>query len=183
MKSPFPGHRCLIARLSLSATFCVAVCQAQTTTPTVDASAVTLAKRLQQQGVSLGLEAIPGGNFPKDLRITTAGAEHPPGQHPPADKVRAAATAYQEALRADPTNPALHGDLARLLAELGQAEAAQKELEYALEINPKLAAAHNQLGIHYLLKGENSRAEQEFQSAIAAEPRFAEAKNNLGCLY
>jgi Flp pilus assembly protein TadD len=109
--------------------------------------------------------------------------DDPSRQHTPADTIRAAATAYQEALKVDPNNPELHEDLARLLAELGQAEEAQKELERALEISPGFAAAHNHLGIHYLLKGEKSRAEQEFKAAIATEPRFAEAKNNLGCLY
>jgi len=183
MKSPSLSHRYLSAQLCLSAAFCAAVCQAQTATPKAQSSAFELAKRLQQQSVSLELEGVPRDNVFKDLRITAAGVDDPSGQHAPAETVRAAATAYEEALKADPNNPELHADLARLLAELGQAEAAQKELERALEINPKFAAAHNHLGIHYLLKGEKARAEQEFKAAIETEPRFAEAKNNLGCLY
>src|SRR5215831_8479328 len=53
MKSPFLNHRYWSTQLCLSAAFCVAVCQAQTATPGVEASAVELAKRLEQQGVSL----------------------------------------------------------------------------------------------------------------------------------
>jgi len=96
---------------------------------------------------------------------------------------RAAASAYREALRADPNNPQLHYNLSLALDKLGDQSAERSELEKTIQLNPYLAVAHNQLGILAMQRGQMADAEASFKKAIASDPQYAEAQNNLGVLY
>jgi tetratricopeptide (TPR) repeat protein len=100
-----------------------------------------------------------------------------------AGNARGAASAYRDALRADPNNPQLHYNLSLALEKLGDEAAERAELEKAIQLNPELAVAHNQLGVLAIQRGRITEAEAEFKKAIASDPQYAEAQNNLGVLY
>src|SRR5229473_2002768 len=146
------------------------------------ASALEMAKKMQQEAATAELQVTLGGNL-KDFSIATGGSGGQASRPAQQSQVSAAVAAYREALKIDPDNAELHFDLSLALAKLGDAPSAQEELGAAIRLDRNLAKARNQLGIWHMVNNEKAKAEDEFKSAISADSQFVEAKNNLGVLY
>ena len=182
MNSSSLSARSFGSRLALLMMFSGASCLAQGSVTGLDAaSALELAKKMQQEAATAELQATLDGNL-KEFSITTGEVGSQASGLAEQSRVRAAAAIYREALKTDPTNAELHFDLSLALEKLGEAPVAQEELESAVRLDPNLAKARNHLGIWCMVKGETSKAENEFKAAILADPHFVEAKNNLGVL-
>ena len=86
---------------------------------------------------------------------------------------------YQKALdlseRAD-----VHSDLADLLRQSGQGDAAVAHYRAALALDPNIVEAHNGLGILAKKALRFDEAVAHYQDAVACDPNFAPAHNNLG---
>jgi Tfp pilus assembly protein PilF len=99
-----------------------------------------------------------------------------------AGEMAAAATAYRAALAIDPTQAALHGNLALALDEAGDAATAEHHYRQALTLEPEQA----QLWINYgvlLLQGKRlDEAEAALRQALALAPHDTSALSNLGVL-
>jgi tetratricopeptide (TPR) repeat protein len=71
--------------------------------------------------------------------------------------------------------------LADMLSESGQTEAALAEYNKAIELRPNHAVAHNNLGYNgYYRQQQYDKAIAEYQKAIKLRPDFGLAYNNLG---
>src|SRR6266404_4658824 len=141
-----------------------------------------LAKKLQQEAATAELQVTLAGDL-KDFSVATGGIGSQTTLGTQQNQVRAAVAAFRESLKNDPGNAELHFDLSLALSKLGDATAAQEELETAVRLDRHLAKARNQLGIWHLLNKENAKAEGAFKSAITSDAQFVEAKNNLGVFY
>jgi len=84
--------------------------------------------------------------------------------------------------RENPNDPATHTNLARVLEEAGERQAALEELRRAAELQPRSAQAW--LGLAEKLKqaGDLTGAEQQYRRAIAIQPDFAAAYDGLATL-
>jgi tetratricopeptide (TPR) repeat protein len=165
--------------LVLSATPCFLQVRAATQDP---ASAMEMAKKMQQEAASAELQVTLGGNL-KDFSITTGESGSPASQLVRQSQVSAAIEVYREMLKTDSGNAELHFDLSLALAKLHDSRGSQEELETAIRLNANLAKARNRLGLLHMLNGEKAKAEDEFKAAISADSQFVEARNNLGVLF
>ncbi len=94
-----------------------------------------------------------------------------------------ALTAYQDAIRLDPTYPNAHNYLGVLLADMGDHDRAAAEYEAALRLRPRFAEAHNNLGLARIAQGRLDDAVAEFGEGLRLDPSFAPARNNLAIAY
>lgn len=76
----------------------------------------------------------------------------------------------------------LHNNLAILLLERNEADAAAKALEHALDIAPGFAEAWNNLGNARLRLHDQAGAEAAYRQALLIRPDFGMAHGNLGNL-
>src|SRR6266481_9569924 len=146
------------------------------------ASALELAKQMQQEGASAEIQVTLAGNL-KDFSVASGEVSSDATRRAQQSQVGAAAAAFREALKSGSDNAELHFDLSLALARLGDSGAAQVELEVAIRSDPSMAKAYNQLGIWHIRNNETVKAEDAFKAAILANSQFVEAKNNLGVLY
>lgn len=103
-------------------------------------------------------------------------------QYLAAGNMAAAATAYRAALAIDPTQAALHGNLALALDEAGDAQAADHHYRQALALEPEQAQLWINHGV-LLLQGKRlAEAEAALRQALALAPQDASALSNLGVL-
>ncbi len=86
---------------------------------------------------------------------------------------------YRAALEIDPDFADAHNNLAALLLQRGEAEAAITHLEHTLRLRPESADAHNNLGVLLLQRGEAGAAAGHFSRALALDPNHANARANL----
>src|ERR1700682_5987681 len=183
MRSRSLTARLLSSVLATRIVFSGMLCFAQTHGPAPDtASALELAKMIQQETATAELQVMLGGN-PKDFSISNSTSSSSLNWGAQQNRVQTAAATFREALKTDPNNAELHFDLSLALAKLGEAQTAHQELESATRLDPSLSRARNHFGIWLMLNGEGAKAESEFRAAISADPQFVEAKNNLGVLY
>ncbi|EYC51592.1 hypothetical protein AZ34_11235 [Hylemonella gracilis str. Niagara R] len=93
-----------------------------------------------------------------------------------------AALAYRTALAIDPTQAALHGNLALALDEAGDVQAADHHYRQALALEPDQAQLWINHGV-LLLQGKRLReAEAALRQALALAPNDTSALSNLGVL-
>ena len=94
-----------------------------------------------------------------------------------------ALSAYEEALRINPSYPPAHNYLGLVLSAMGRHEEAVVQFEDALRLLPRFAEASNNLGLTRVDQGQLDRAQEAFTAALNANPSFAQARNNLAITY
>ena len=87
---------------------------------------------------------------------------------------------YREAIRLNPDDPYVHGNLGIVLSEQGKLDEAIKEYREAIRLNPDDPIDHNNLGEVLLNKGQLDEAIKEYREAIRLKPDQAEFHSNLG---
>ena len=90
-----------------------------------------------------------------------------------------AAQAWQKAVQADPSNPALHTALGVALAQAGRPLDAVAPLRRAVALPPGSAQSLNNLGYALWLAGQPAEAMQVLKAALAIEPAHRAALANL----
>ena len=90
----------------------------------------------------------------------------------------AAAAGFRAVLAQDPTSPAAHRGLGRILLHRSPASAAA-EFRAVLAAAPHDAAAWNDLGIARDLQGQHALAQAAYRAALAAQPGLRAAQVNL----
>src|SRR5438552_3031064 len=169
MNSSSLSARSFGSRLALLMMFSGASCLAQGSVTGLDAaSALELAKKMQQEAATAEPQATLGGNL-KEFSITTGQVGSQASGLAEQSRVRAAAAIYREALKTDPTNAELHFDLSLALEKLGEAPVAQEELESAVRLHPNWAKL-----------GRGEEAVGILQKVTRLQPNSAPAHLNLG---
>jgi Flp pilus assembly protein TadD/thiol-disulfide isomerase/thioredoxin len=116
-----------------------------------------------------------GDLLPDDLRIRKELAKklHAAGRG------EEAVAEMKEAIRINPSDLGLKGDLAELYRQLGNFAAARPILEGLVQSNPKNAVAHYYLAGALLELGEPAAAIDHYKQSLSHAPRMLEAANNL----
>ena len=83
-------------------------------------------------------------------------------------------------LAVDPSNAALHDDVAVLYLELGQAEKAQRHFEATARLRPASAIAQYNVGTALEASRRYGEAAKRYRAALALDPKYARAHVNLG---
>lgn len=86
-----------------------------------------------------------------------------------------AATAFREALAVAPNDALLHNNLAFVLFQGGQADAAIASFGRAIELDPDLLPAHSGLAFARLNKGDQAGAIEAFRAVVRLDPRSVQA--------
>jgi protein O-GlcNAc transferase len=94
--------------------------------------------------------------------------------------VEDAKTLYQEALRADPANPAAYGNLAIIAVQQGDFGRAEGLFRREISLRPDSAAAYNHLGSVLQQQGKWTEAAAAHRRAIALKANYAQAHLALG---
>ena len=81
-------------------------------------------------------------------------------------------TAFQEAIKLDPSFAEPHAGLGFLYVARGQLEDAARELRAAKELDFRLVPAREELGLVLLLLGKNEEAMWEFREVLRVDPRL-----------
>lgn len=134
-----------------------------------------------QENATAELRVTLAGNM-RDFRVATVGFDNQANRSEQESLARDA-TAYREALKANPNNADLHFKLALVSVRLGHKRVAQDELETVVRLQQSFAKAHNELGLLYMSNGDRINAGNQFLAAISGDSTYAEAKNNLGVFY
>ena len=92
----------------------------------------------------------------------------------------AAAQLIEQAIAANPNNPAYHVNLGSVRQDQGRVEAAIGHYRQALVLQPDYPEAHNNLGNALLARGENEAAIESYLNALRYRGDYAQAHNNLG---
>jgi tetratricopeptide (TPR) repeat protein len=89
---------------------------------------------------------------------------------------------YQARVRRDPTDHVSRTGLAARYLEVGDIEAALRELRESIRLSPTFADAHFNLAGALHARGAIKEAIAAYRRAIELDPSYAEAHNNLGVL-
>jgi len=95
----------------------------------------------------------------------------------------AAAQLIEQAIAANPNNPAYHVNLGSVRQDQGRVEAAIGHYRQALVLQPDYPEAHNNLGNALLARGENEAAIESYLNALRYRGDYAQAHNNLGSAF
>ena len=87
---------------------------------------------------------------------------------------------YREAIRHDPTDPALYRELARLYSRRGETDKAIQLYRQAIARDAEFAAAHNNLGNLLLQQNRPEEAARAYRAALRADSTYAFAHNGIG---
>ena len=101
------------------------------------------------------------------------------GFHKPKDAIGA----YHDALAINPNDSRVHYTLANALAEAGQLDDAQAQLEEASRLDHKNPALLQSLGDFCLRRGKLDQAQQAFLKALTIDPQFVAARMGQGDLF
>jgi tetratricopeptide (TPR) repeat protein len=83
-------------------------------------------------------------------------------------------------LAVDPSNAALHDDVAVLYLELGQPEPARRHFEATARLRPASAVAQYNVGTALEASQRYDEAAERYRAALALDPQYARAHVNLG---
>ncbi len=97
-------------------------------------------------------------------------------------KLADAATAYQDALRADPKNPSAFAGLAWTRLQQGSLDEAEATLNKSLTIDANNATAHYMLGVTYFRRDKTNEAMKAFEKSLALDAKNAKARHYLGII-
>jgi Tfp pilus assembly protein PilF len=89
-------------------------------------------------------------------------------------------TAFQEAIKLDPSFAEPHAGLGFLYVARGQLEDAARELRAAKELDFRLVPAREELGLVLFVLGKNEEALWEFREVLRVDPRLVRASSGLG---
>lgn len=90
-----------------------------------------------------------------------------------------AETLWRDTVAQNPTAWIAHNNLAVILMERGEVDAAEAELQETLRLKPDLDDAHNNLGTIARQRGDLAGATEHFAEAVRITPTFAAALVNL----
>jgi len=86
----------------------------------------------------------------------------------------------EQAIAANPVQPAYHVNLGSVRQDQGALDAAQGHYRQALALKADYPEAHNNLGNVLLARGEHEAAIASYLEALRHRPAYPEAHNNLG---
>ncbi len=86
---------------------------------------------------------------------------------------------FENSLRINPRQAAIHSSLGTLLLEIGRVDESLAHLREAVEIEPNFGDAQYNLGNTYLQMGEAREAVTHYQKALEIDPNDIQAMNNL----
>ncbi len=86
---------------------------------------------------------------------------------------------WERAVSRAPGSALARNNLAAVLYEMGDSEAARSQLKAALAIDPSNSEALNNLGVYYRHRGNLSRAEELFRRSWSADANYQPAALNL----
>ncbi len=89
---------------------------------------------------------------------------------------------YEVATHLFPDHAFPHNNLANVLGDQGETEAALAEYRRALEIDPGSATIHFNYGESLRRSGKTEEAERVFRRSLEINPNLSKARNNLGVL-
>ncbi len=90
---------------------------------------------------------------------------------------------YEREVARDPSNVALHDDVAQIYLQLGQAGRAVAHFEASRTLNPGSAATHFNLGTALTVAGRLDEAVIEYRAALQINQDYPRAHNNLGAIF
>jgi Flp pilus assembly protein TadD len=90
---------------------------------------------------------------------------------------------YEREIERDPSNLALHDDVAQLYLQLGKPADAVRHFDASARLNPTSAATHFNLGTALSVAGRLDEAVVQYRQALSIRPAYAQAHNNLGSLF
>ncbi len=96
---------------------------------------------------------------------------------------REAAELYQQALKLDPKNAALHNKTGIAYHQQFQFGAARQFYQRAIRLNKKYAEAVNNLGTIYYAQKKHKSAIKQYRKALELSPNSASIYSNLGTAY
>jgi TolB-like protein/Tfp pilus assembly protein PilF len=94
-----------------------------------------------------------------------------------------AAYHFGRAMRLEPTNTNIIGNVSMFLTALGRLEEGIQFAEYQVSRDPANAIAYNNLGVLYRYAGRFARAEQAFRTCLTLSPSFGGANYELGATH
>ncbi len=86
---------------------------------------------------------------------------------------------YEMMIESDPTNVALHNDVALLHAQLGNLDRTEAHFRAVLRIQPTSAPAHHNVGTVLLMQARADEAAAYFRQALTLAPGYARAHHSL----
>lgn len=90
-----------------------------------------------------------------------------------------AVSAYEEAVKRAPKNPAIRNNLAAALCKILDFNGAKREIETALELDPKYVKAWAKKGDIEVLMKENHKALDSYKKGLAIEPDNVPCKDGI----
>lgn len=97
-------------------------------------------------------------------------------------RYREAAEYLAQAIKAAPSNPALHLHYGNVLRALGRHELALASYNRTLVLEPSNPGAHNNRGIVLNELGRTAEALESYEKALTVDPGYVDALNNRGAL-
>jgi tetratricopeptide (TPR) repeat protein len=94
----------------------------------------------------------------------------------------AAATAYLDALRADPKNASAFAGLAWTRLQQGDLNEAESTLRKSLLIDPNIPTAHYMLGVTHFRQNKQNEAMKSFEKSLELEAKNSRAHHYLGII-
>ena len=95
-------------------------------------------------------------------------------------RLHEAESAYQEALRLNPSYSEAQSNLGNVWRSQGKLKEAAQAFQTVIQITPSSVEAHNNLGVVLKELGDLHKAIDEYRAALTLNPGHAEALNNLG---
>src|SRR5687768_7374583 len=128
--------------------------------------------------------AVTAPGAPNDFRSKNAADMHARArQLVEENKAADAVQVYRTLLSTEPEMDAARRDLGKLLLQIRDNAAAQKEFEELVRRNAGDADAHFNLGIAQYRLGQTSQGIASMVEALRLKPDFAEARKNLGAVF
>jgi tetratricopeptide (TPR) repeat protein len=90
---------------------------------------------------------------------------------------------YQEAIKANPSDPKPYCNMGKLYAQNKQFEKAEELLLKSIETDPEFAEAYNNLAIVYMSKKQYEKGIKYFKNSLAYDPYAYLTHYNLGMAY
>ncbi|MGA9874319.1 MAG: tetratricopeptide repeat protein [Solirubrobacteraceae bacterium] len=137
----------------------------------------------QQFAATLDTNSLAGQDY---LNFLNHGADQPLGQLAMGDfifkrgDITNALPHFQTAAQWDPGSPGIRHELAIVLSQLGENQAAVAQLEAAVKLAPNEAETHYDLALAFNAAGDTGRVIPELEQAVKLNPQFARAWYNLG---
>ncbi len=129
-----------------------------------------------KQAVALAKDLLARAADRPDVCAALGAIYHEQGDYP------AALAQYRRAIALNPQSAYYYAEMARILDDANQLNAATRAAQQAVALAPEVAAYHAELGAFYYNLGLNARATYEYQTALRLDPQNARARADLALI-